>query len=793
MYRKMKKLATYIPILLFPLTLFAPALLQGKVLFWGTPALQFIPWHWLAVQEMQQGILPLWNPFNGMGAPLAANYQSALFYPPNWPALMAGWFGGAGWLAWAHTLMIAIHLGWMGIGMYRLIARLGYHVTNRVLAGLAMALCGYFVARAGFFSMIWAGAWIPWVLAAATEITYPGKRAIRLGQNVINLEFVAVISLQLLAGHAQLTWYTWIFLAAWLGSGAWGADKLRGLWVVIRSLFPSFFLALALAAVQLFLTSEYLLLSQRSATVDYESAITYSLWPWRLSGFFLPDLFGNPGLGTYWGYGNFWEDAVYIGIFPIILALLTLPQVWRRRDRESSRPDQQMLVRFLWVFILVSVLLALGKNTPFFPFLFRHIPTFSMFNSPSRYLIWAEISLVILAALGLNSIRTPRGKGLYWLRLATAGGFAITLGAFLAIILLEGVQITFIRATAICGVFTLISGFLVLSHSFFQQSSRLRTAWNIFAVVTIGIDLMIANWHLIPAIGMDFYNPDRRATQSENISDSRVYLPPGDEHFIKFKRFLQFDSYNIDEDWENLHSTLIPNINILSDIAMANNFDPMVTSNFDRWMNYLARLPESDREKWYQLMNVSFVERRQRDESYSIHLEPVLGSQRFWIYECFAIVNSDEEAWNLVKQKMATHYQSAEDRVLVIQDDQNNRSGCFETANIAIDVLHDEADHLKINVVSHGSAWLFISNTWYPGWQVKIEGIPATLYQANTLFQAIPINAGEYVVEFRYIPVFFWVGLGISFLSFVFILTACVIRKAKTLPDCQSEKSLISA
>jgi len=74
----------YVILITAPLILFTPVVLTGKALFWGTPALQFVPWRDFAWNILKSGNLPLWNPMLGMGAPLIANYQSAIFYPPNW-------------------------------------------------------------------------------------------------------------------------------------------------------------------------------------------------------------------------------------------------------------------------------------------------------------------------------------------------------------------------------------------------------------------------------------------------------------------------------------------------------------------------------------------------------------------------------------------------------------------------------------------------------------------------------------------------------------------------------------
>ncbi|MEM5775080.1 MAG: hypothetical protein AAGU05_08790, partial [Anaerolineaceae bacterium] len=158
--KNLKPKLIYLPIILFPVILFSSAIAGGNVLFWGTPALQFIPWHSLAIDLLKSGQMPFWNTYNGMGAPLAANYQTGLFYPPNWAALILGAFGGDAWLAWAHTVLIMLHVVWAGAGMAKLLQTLGIGKPGQVISALSFSMSGYFVARAGFFSMIWAGAWL---------------------------------------------------------------------------------------------------------------------------------------------------------------------------------------------------------------------------------------------------------------------------------------------------------------------------------------------------------------------------------------------------------------------------------------------------------------------------------------------------------------------------------------------------------------------------------------------------------------------------------------------------------
>ncbi len=160
----------YLPIFLAPIILFAPVLFTGKALFWGTPSLQFVPWWAWTWQTLLSGHLPLWNPLLGMGAPLLANYQLALFYPPNWIFLLLAALGGIPTLAWGQALFIAAHLCWAGIGMVRLVRKIGLGVFSQTVSGLAFCLSGYLVGRAGFLSMTAAVAWLPWILLGVLNV-----------------------------------------------------------------------------------------------------------------------------------------------------------------------------------------------------------------------------------------------------------------------------------------------------------------------------------------------------------------------------------------------------------------------------------------------------------------------------------------------------------------------------------------------------------------------------------------------------------------------------------------------
>ena len=141
-----------------------------------------------------------------MGAPLLANYQPGLLYPPNWLYFILAAIGGIPTLAWGMSLLVAAHLAWAAIGMAFLARRLGLGILAQIISGLAFGLSGYLVARAGFLSINASVAWVPWVILGV----------ISLGEDVPNFNLLSIcVGLQLLAGHAQTSWYTLILAGMW--------------------------------------------------------------------------------------------------------------------------------------------------------------------------------------------------------------------------------------------------------------------------------------------------------------------------------------------------------------------------------------------------------------------------------------------------------------------------------------------------------------------------------------------------------------------------------------------------
>ena len=825
----------YLLLPFFPFVLFAPIILSGQALFWGTPLTQFIPWWTTAWEMVIQGIIPLWSSSNGMGAPLIANYQSALFYPPTWIYFILYLIAGVPAMAWGQALVVVFHLSWAAIGMALLIRQLGVSKFGQIVGGLAFGLSSYLVSRAGFLSINATVAWMPWIILAITRLveslsgtifirdsikpTQPKNK--RIDQFAAFLLLVFCVAMQLLSGHAQITWYTMVLGALWvifLGSllisfqmsngkvKHFNQDSIKKLSGKLVGIKPydqlnfkpvilitvvfgvALIIAIGLAAIQLFPTAEYLIQSQRSAEVDYEYAVSYSLWPWRLLTLFAPGLYGSPVSGDYWGYANYWEDAIYIGIIPLVFALITLfSRGGNTSMRESIKPA---FARFSIVIILVSFLIALGRNIPLYPWLYENIPTFDMFQAPTRISILAVFSLTLLSAFGVDSWKRPGPRGMYWLRLGVVAALAISIGAisawFTSQSLAWEIKPSFIKAAAILGIW--VTGLVILAiiaPASNKESGLKRKLgrWEWAVILVVGADLILAGWGLNPAVDLNVYaDPSPTAAEiSGTLNGGRLYLPNEDEYQLKFDRFLRFDTFqpfDFGDDWSSLRAVMLPNVTQLDGISSANNFDPLLPGRYENWLETLQNADHETFNLMLDLMGVTVIERIDSGSINGVKFESRAANPRFMWISCSVQADSGEKALEMIKNNEIDPHSE----VIIEQVSLKEGNFCFPASKANLKILSQQNNRIEIRVSASSPGYLVMADVWYPGWRAWKDGEEIPILHANYLFRAMAVPAGDYSVVIAYRPMVFYLGALISgtFIAGILVFGFFWISKLRT-------------
>lgn len=653
--------------------------------------------------------------------------------------------------------------------MVTLARALGLRPLGQVVAGLAFGMSQYLVARAGFLSINAAAAWVPWVIWAGEQIVIPPSTVNRLSSLLRSLLLLSLfLACQLLAGHAQTTWYTLLLLGAWILWRTLIPFPVTIRATLARLLLVSFFflpifLAFGLAAAQLLPTAELLRESPRASAAEYEFVMTYSLSPWRWLTLFAPDLLGNPARGTFFGYGNYWEDAIYVGLLPLLLALGVVLSTLRRRTVALSR---RHLVIFLGLLGVITTIIAHGRNTPVFPFLYQYIPTFNLFQAPTRWMLLFTFAAALLAGLGAEGWTIPQGRSLYWQRLGAAGAFAMGLVGLAAFWILPATTKleqqfrTVALALALLGLMLFVSTLLALLK---PSGPHHVVRWELGVAVFITIDLLIAGYGLNPGAGSELYRgpAETSAALRPALNGHRLYQFGEDEYAVKFS-FLSFFSFGPPEWATATRAAQLPNAGMLDGIATAGNFDPLLAARYARFIEVVDRtqslallrlmdvgvLASEQPLEWETISQAEAVTRTVT--FYRVPVEP----QRVWVvYSAKTVVDSETALAALV----APDFDPSREVILEADDRPVIASG-----KLPASILTPSPNVITIPVSLSKSGWVILSDTYYPGWVAYVDDQPAPLLHANYAFRAVAVGPGDHRVTFSYQPRSFWMGVWAS-------------------------------
>ena len=74
----------------------------------------------------------------------------------------------------------------------------------------------------------------------------------------------------------------------------------------------------------------------------------------------------------------------------------------------------------------------------------------------------------------------------------------------------------------------------------------------------------------------------------------------------------------------------------------------------------------------------------------------------------------------------------------------------------------DDSNSIQVGVNALQACYLLLDDAYYPGWQVTIDGRPATIQKADYLLRAVRVSAGTHRLVFTYAPLSYLVGMLIS-------------------------------
>lgn len=278
-----------------------------------------IPWSALAWTQVHHGQLPLWNPYNGLGLPLAFNWQSAPFALPALIGyllpLQYAFDGGM-----VVTLIVA------GTGAYVLGRVLGLGVVGCAFAGTVFELSGPLTGWLGFPHaevMSWGG----WLFAAAILVIRPEHRVRSI------VLFAVVLAMIVYSGQPEVLAVFGLALALFLLAVMLQRTPMfRGAGQILRPLADlsvATIAGLALAAPLALPGFQVISLSTRSGAGTVSALQLHNLIYFISQGFDGIPIAGSAVFGESYFYS---QTASYVGIIAVVLAVLAITIRFRRPE-----------------------------------------------------------------------------------------------------------------------------------------------------------------------------------------------------------------------------------------------------------------------------------------------------------------------------------------------------------------------------------------------------------------------------------------------------------------------------
>ena len=340
-----------------------------------------MPWTTLAWTQVHHGQFPLWNPYGGLGTPLAFNFQSAPF---GLPAII-GYFAP---VQYAFDIGVIVTLIVAGTGTYLFGRVLHLGILGSAMAGTIFELSGSFMGWLGWplaSVMSWSG----WLFAAGLLIIQ-GRHRVR---NVAM--FAVVLALACYAGQPEILFLLllglFVFVVALLAQTA-RFDRQKPILRPLLDLVLGAVAGGALAA-PLLLPGLQIAGATARANSDFNASglPTHNLLYFIFQGFDGLQISGSYWFGSANGYV---ETSAYVGVIALVFAAASL----------AFRTHRREVVALLGVVVVMLAIIFIPLTS-----LLDHLPGFGKL-AWHRGLFVVDFTIAVLAGIGVNATVRANSK-----------------------------------------------------------------------------------------------------------------------------------------------------------------------------------------------------------------------------------------------------------------------------------------------------------------------------------------------------------------------------------------------
>lgn len=808
-------------VLAVALALFSPFFLRGEVFLAADTLKMFLPWRSYAPKNFQPQNMLITDPVNSTYTAVynaqlkgegLASWNPAMFMgvPATGVTAMAGGPGRQFPLkmllhrlfpvASAFMLLNFLYVLLMGLTMHAYLRAIGAGPRGSIFGAVAFMLNGYLMVWLEFESVAATAALVPLLLLLIER--YRGPRCATAA-----IAGAVVLGCIGLMGMIQYVIYVWLLCFAYVVFVAVRALRAGG----AREALPVLVCFGATAAGAVLIDAVDLLPARELIAASSRIARTFTFGEFfeRLGAvpgrywvtLVFPDFFGSPRLQfnlvprlPTQEYMNYNELCVYLGV-PTLFALLGAVAAVRRAH--------------LWFFLGLTALTAVmvAGSVAYWP-LFQFVPGMERMN-PLRLIFVFTLAAAAAAGLGLGALEEAGAKRV---RLFLGGCAALAVAVLLFALVASRPALAlwfdreFFATNPVdrASVLALLAGFRSLGSpiillplgltlasaglcALFAASARWRTPAFALLVALLAADLI--------GFGLR-YNTRARPGDLYPETPSIAFLRsrPGPFRVAMDQRSGFMTNSLVPFGIEEIggYSSFYPES--AGRLLATAEFGELAArgARFDRWVQL-----SNSNSPLYDIMNVRYLltapgrippDRARYREVFSGDMtiwENLEALPRAYVVQNAVVSRSADEALAVLTAP------GFEKRATVVLEENPDAAFLADQARVAVApgavVERYAPDAVTLTAALPSRGWLVLADTWYPGWEARVDGAPVRIQRANANFRALPLRAGSHRVDFVFRPPVVRRGRIISVIGVLLLAAGLVWARRRERRDAHGD------
>jgi hypothetical protein len=231
---------------------------------------------------------------------------------------------------------------------------------------------------------------------------------------------------------------------------------------------------------------------------------------------------------------------------------------------------------------------------------------------------------------------------------------------------------------------------------------------------------------------------------------------------------------------------LLPNAGVLHGFHYFQEIDALTRQPYNDFLDFANLMPPGKRIKLLRALNIRYIVAFQPLAIPGIRLLQQFPEQFSWLYE---IDHPLPRAYTV--SRMLEEAQPAKTLRLLSSDEFNPSQQVILDGGVALEtdqnpggeasIVRYSNNEVLINASLAGPGFLVLTDSYYPGWKVYVDGSERKLLRANYFFRAVSLPAGDHSVNFVYDPVSFKIGATVSTVSagLIMIITVIIYLRRK--------------